>query len=87
MDPPLPIPNRTVKRRYADDSAYFMCESRSPPGSPKYKALPAQQRRGLCAFQTEIAPRYKALADIERGFRVLKSEIEIAPVFHPILPS
>ena len=26
--------------------------------------------------------RYKALADIERGFRVLKSEIEIAPVFH-----
>ena len=26
--------------------------------------------------------RYKALADIERGFKVLKSEIEIAPVFH-----
>ena len=26
--------------------------------------------------------RYKALADIERGFRVLKSEIEIAPVYH-----
>jgi hypothetical protein len=30
----------------------------------------------------EIVGRYKALADIERGFRVLKSEIEIAPVFH-----
>jgi transposase len=30
----------------------------------------------------EIVRRYKALADIERGFRVLKSEIEIAPVFH-----
>ena len=30
----------------------------------------------------EIAARYKALADIERGFRVLKSEIEMAPVFH-----
>jgi transposase len=29
-----------------------------------------------------IVERYKALADIERGFRVLKSEIEIAPVFH-----
>jgi transposase len=29
----------------------------------------------------EIVNRYKALADIERGFRVLKSEIEIAPVF------
>lgn len=29
-----------------------------------------------------VAQRYRALADIERGFRVLKSEIEIAPVFH-----
>lgn len=33
----------------------------------------------------EIVARYKALADIERGFRVLKSEIEIAPVFHRLL--
>jgi transposase len=30
----------------------------------------------------EVVVRYKALADIERGFRVLKSEIEIAPVYH-----
>ena len=30
----------------------------------------------------QIVQRYKSLADIERGFRVLKSEIEIAPVFH-----
>lgn len=30
----------------------------------------------------DIVTRYKGLADIERGFRVLKSEIEIAPVFH-----
>jgi transposase len=30
----------------------------------------------------EVVQRYKALADIERGFKVLKSEIEIAPVFH-----
>ena len=30
----------------------------------------------------EIVARYKSLADIERGFHVLKSEIEIAPVFH-----
>ncbi|TXH39735.1 MAG: IS1634 family transposase [Burkholderiaceae bacterium] len=30
----------------------------------------------------EVIRRYKSLADIERGFRVLKSEIEIAPVFH-----
>ncbi len=31
---------------------------------------------------SEIIDRYKSLADIERGFRVLKSDIEIAPVFH-----
>ena len=30
----------------------------------------------------EIVSRYKALADIERGFRVLKSDIEIAPMHH-----
>jgi hypothetical protein len=30
----------------------------------------------------EVIARDKSLADIERGFRVLKSEIEIAPVFH-----
>jgi len=31
---------------------------------------------------TEVVLRYKSLADIERGFHVLKSEIEIAPIFH-----
>jgi transposase len=30
----------------------------------------------------EVITRYKSLADIERGFRVLKSEIEIGPVYH-----
>lgn len=30
----------------------------------------------------EATARYKGLADIERGFRVLKSDIEIAPVHH-----
>lgn len=30
----------------------------------------------------EVVDRYRALADIERGFRVLKSDIEIAPVYH-----
>lgn len=30
----------------------------------------------------EVLARYKSLADIERGFKVLKSEIEIAPVYH-----
>ena len=29
-----------------------------------------------------IVSRYKSLADIERGFKVLKSELEIGPVYH-----
>jgi hypothetical protein len=41
----------------------------------------------LLVTNTDFAPaqvieRYKALADIERGFRVLKSDIAIAPVHH-----
>lgn len=30
----------------------------------------------------DVINRYKSLADIERGFRVLKSEIEIGPIYH-----
>ena len=30
----------------------------------------------------DVIKRYKSLADIERGFRVLKSEIEIGPAYH-----
>ena len=30
----------------------------------------------------DLVTHYKALADIERGFRMLKSEIAIAPVYH-----
>jgi len=32
-----------------------------------------------------VVDRYKLLPDIERGFRVLKSEVEIGPVFHRLL--
>jgi transposase len=34
------------------------------------------------AASAEVVQRYKSLADIERGFRVLKSDIEIGPVYH-----
>ena len=30
----------------------------------------------------DVIDRYKSLADIERGFKVLKSELEIGPVYH-----
>ena len=34
------------------------------------------------ATAAEVVQRYKSLADIERGFRVLKSDIQIGPVYH-----
>jgi transposase len=34
------------------------------------------------AVAAEVVQRYKSLADIERGFRVLKSDLEISPVYH-----
>ena len=40
LDPRIPIPNRTVKRLCADDSADCPRESRSPPGAPNEKAHP-----------------------------------------------
>ena len=42
LDPRLPIPNRTVKRRRADDSADYPCESRSPPGTPIKQSPPRE---------------------------------------------
>ena len=33
----------------------------------------------------KVIERYKSLADIERGFKVLKSELEIGPVYHRLL--
>lgn len=34
------------------------------------------------ASAQDVVAHYKSLADIERGFRVLKSDIEIGPVYH-----
>ncbi len=42
---------------------------------------PLHEQQCATAAQNVIR-RYKSLADIERGFRVLKSEIEIGPVYH-----
>ena len=37
LEPPLPIPNRAVKRLSADDSADYPCESRTSSGTHKRK--------------------------------------------------
>ncbi len=44
------------------------------------KLLLVTNAEGLAA--QHVIQRYKSLADIERGFKVLKSEIEIGPVYH-----
>ena len=44
------------------------------------KLLLVTNAEGLTA--QNVIQRYKSLADIERGFKVLKSEIEIGPVYH-----
>jgi len=44
------------------------------------KLLLVTNAEGLAA--PNVIQRYKSLADIERGFKVLKSEIEIGPVYH-----
>jgi len=41
-----------------------------------------KELKSCTSCRTRVLSRYKALADIERGFRVLKSEIDIAPVYH-----
>ena len=44
------------------------------------KLLLVTNAQGLSS--EDVVTRYKSLADIERGFKVLKSEIEIGPVYH-----
>src|SRR6476660_4274560 len=49
LAPPLPIPNRTVKRRRADDSTDCPCESRSLSGTLQRKR--PDHRSGLLPFR------------------------------------
>ncbi len=47
VEPPLPIPNRTVKRFCADDSEQLACESRLLSG---FYAKPQIERSGVFSF-------------------------------------
>jgi transposase len=46
------------------------------------KLLLVTNTPGKALSPMEVVARYKSLADIERGFRVLKSELEIGPCYH-----
>jgi hypothetical protein len=63
--PPLPIPNRTVKRLHADDSADCPCESRSSSGSPAAAETPPQQG-GVSAFTDRNSTKVFRFADLSR---------------------
>ena len=60
LDPPLPIPNRAVKRLSADDSADYPCESRTLLGSLSAKK---PSSRGLFCFGRQF------FAPAQMGFR------------------
>jgi len=74
--------------------AGFDARHNTPPFKPRHhpnsRIAQAELFDGKLALLTnaldltpaEAVARYKSLADIERGFRVLKSDIEIAPVHH-----
>lgn len=59
---------------YSIDERAHACaaDGRQTPAGHEHRRSGACRRR----------KRYKSLADIERGFRVLKSEIEIGPIYH-----
>ena len=54
--PPLPIPNRTVKRLHADDSADCPCESRSSSGS-LHRPQPHPRKVGLWRLRPRNSAR------------------------------
>ena len=76
VEPPLPIPNRTVKRSRANDSRHCACESRSSsdslsvsrqsPGYPKPPQNPrgffiGKKKMGLPVVHEEPFPRFLVL--------------------------
>jgi hypothetical protein len=74
---------RFLKADYTADRFSWMPSTRRQ--SPRPNSSTASSRSLTNApdlTAADAVARYKALADIERGFRVLKSDIEIAPVHH-----
>jgi hypothetical protein len=75
LAPPLPIPNRTVKRRSADDSADLPCESRSSPRPYKYKCPEGSSLRAFVFVEkTNPSQRWRGVlflqASVHRSRRV-----------------
>jgi hypothetical protein len=67
LDPPLPIPNRTVKQDRADDSADYPCESRS--SSDSYQKKPLLPGRGffICPSSGDSSARPRMVARLSQA--------------------
>ena len=63
LDPPLPIPNRAVKRLSADDSADYPCESRTLLGSLSRQA-PDSVESGAFAFHGPVKALFGKLVAV-----------------------
>ena len=71
-----------LEQRFADFSLLYQIDKKARGLAEMMdgKLLLVTNATDLSAV--DVIDRYKSLADIERGFKVLKSEIEIGPVYH-----
>ena len=80
--------DRGTVRKWRNRFVQYRCDGlldEPRPGRPR--VVGDEQIKALITNAPDLTAanavaRYKDLADIERGFRVLKSDIEIAPVHH-----
>lgn len=73
---------RFIKADYTADRFSYVLDETAIAEIELFDGKLALLTNALDLTPAEAVSRYKSLADIERGFRVLKSDIEIAPVHH-----
>jgi hypothetical protein len=73
---------RFLKADLTADRFSWSVEEEAVAGAELFDGTLALSTNTTDISPAEAVARYKGLADIERGFRVLKSDIEIAPVHH-----
>jgi transposase len=73
---------RFLKADLTADRFSWLVEEEAVAGAELFNGMLALITNTTDISPAEAVARYKGLADIERWFRVLKSDIEIAPVHH-----
>ena len=73
---------RFIKADYAAERFSWSLDEAAIAGAELFDGKLALLTNAPDITPAEAVTRYESLADIERGFRVLKSDIEIAPVHH-----